>query len=402
MPLPRTTFEQRRPHYEDLVELLMTGFLSHPVRLNGVALSLRNIQDRDLYLIENRAGVGAPYPQWERWAIAQLIWMMDGYVLFHEPNSPVAVYKAMQGLPEGALRPLVDVVMDLTKRVTRASQGVTSYAYEDSSRSLWNQIQTHPMPSDRLAGIPGVETLGMNVIQRMWTAYNGIEDWREGEQARWDQAKFVASATNPKGVNQITSRDKAAHMEEKDRRQAVFDRFFYEAIGVLDADGKDRSGEKQFIIKASTPDELAEEMRKWVSGELDFHDKVVENYKQGIIQRYQAEQADRATRARESALAAQEEGESPLALQPLVGFSRDELLQMLRSKGDTPARRVANVIEEGKGRDYLYGKYLERPPTSGKLEVRDGMVVPHAPRHIQREIAHRQVQFGSGSVDEEK
>ena len=401
MPLPATSYEQRRPHYEDLVELVMTGFLSHSVRLNGVSFSLRNVQDRDLFLIQNRAGTAAPYAQWERWAIAQLVWMMDGFILFHEPNAPVAVYRAMRAVPEGALRPLVGIVMDLTKRVTEATRGVASYSYEDTSRSLWNQIKVHPLPSDRLSGVPGVETLGMNAVQRMWTAYNVIEDWREEDTNAWDQAKFIASAMAPKGVNKIISRDKSARMEERDRRQAVQDRFFYEAVGVLDAEGRDQRGNKQFIIKASTPDELAEEMRKWVAGEMDFHDQVVEQYKQGIIRRYQQEQADRERRAAEAAQVAAEAGEDPLVIQPLIGFSREDLLHMLRGRGNDPNHRVAQVFEDRKGQEYLYEKYLEKPATPGGLEVRGGRVAPTMPRHIQREIAQRQVQYGVEGKDEE-
>ena len=142
-------------------------------------------------------------------------------------------------------------------------------------------------------------------------------------------------------------------------------------------------------------------MRKWVAGEMDFHDQVVEQYKQGIIRRYQQEQADRERRAAEAAQVAAEAGEDPLVIQPLIGFSREDLLHMLRGRGNDPNHRVAQVFEDRKGQEYLYEKYLEKPATPGGLEVRGGRVAPTMPRHIQREIAQRQVQYGVEGKDEE-
>ena len=224
MPLfPRTTSEQREPLYADIEALLLPGFLSHPVVVHGTPLCLRTLGPGDIFALKAR--MTAPDADWRVWTSASAIWMIDGINLLDEPGATPRIAGIIRGLPRSTQEILFTISVGLFTRQNKASRGMESFCYEDQSRFRWRSLGGAPIVTQ--AGIPGVERIGTNHVQRMWSAFNAFEDQREQSDSMWEGFKLSASAMAPKGIQKIDAKDKERRRKEKDRRQTVQDYFYY-------------------------------------------------------------------------------------------------------------------------------------------------------------------------------
>lgn len=390
--LPQTTPEQRAGFYEDTETLLMTGFLSHTISVCGIRIAFRSLGPGDLFLLRSRVGKGTDR-DWRLWALAQSIWLMDGYVLLGNPNVVPRLVRTLAQLPRGAQEILSSIMMGLFARQTRALDAIEAYSYEIESRNKW-VAYSGQLPGHR-TGIPGAEHLGLNYVQQMWAFFNAFEDQRLKSENLWEGFKFATNPHAPKGVQKIDQRDQQVRRNERSRRQGVMDRFYYERVGVLTPRKK---GEKQevpedkFFFQSKSVDELADEMHRWVTGQDDEHDKIVKAYKKHITERYENEEQEREAR-RQQLKEIQTQMENEVGPTRLVGYTPDQL-EAIRP-GLKDKMRGARVVYDGPPqRDYLYSRYLERTEEPGLLESRDGVLTsPEVPSDLLDMITDRQVPF---------
>jgi hypothetical protein len=385
----RTTFAQREPFYRDLVSLLAPGFLAHKVGVGFATLSLRDLSHNDFFLLRHRIPMDASEKEWQRWVVATCVWMLDGQILLGHPNAAPLIYPAICKLPDQTMDILFHVVLGLAKRRDDALDALDVYCLEDSSRSLWRQVGGATLPRDNFSGVPGAELLGANIVQRIWTVYNEFEDQRTQDLTEWAMSKFLVSPHAPKGVKSLDAKDKQKHESLEAERQQKMDRFFYAQLGLVSPDGKPIQTYDR-IHHASTPDELEEEMRRWVAGDMDNHDKIVAEYKAKVVAKREAEKQERLERLQEARRQAAEVGEDAEAMS-LIAYAPEQVKALLeRKRGNTPAG--VQFIAEGK-QDYVYEKYLSGDIDKGRLRVVGGKVraVEVDPGALNKQLAGRRV-----------
>lgn len=393
----------RRHIYADVEDLVSPGFLIHDVLIGGVAFSLRSLQPGDLKLLRHRVGLSRKINVWKEWTVASSVWMVDGQPLLESPDAVVRVRRTLRRLPNRLLDILFSLCMGLLHRVEQATPLVEAYCYEPYSRSLWKALRGY-MPSDeQITGIPGTHRLGLNTVQRIWLIYNEAEDNQEEWLQQWAAAKFVASAHNPKGVKKVSRQDESARKSEKTRRERVIDETYLKVTGRLPNDkGKPR------LYRAVTADDLVDEMQRWVAGEKDYHDVVVEAYKEKIRQRFeeekQAKLAEEAARQAAYIEAQGREDGEPVVIQPLVGYTLDQLAEI---RGGEPFRR-GSVVYDNSNAAYVYQKYVEKDIEAGALQT-DGKAkaVPRQPmpseddeNSLQERVRRRRMTMRPGPDEE--
>lgn len=382
MNLPHTTPEQRSPLYSDVEDLIQVGFLTHPVTVGGVQLSLRSLVPGDLHLLRSRAVKDST---WREWFLASSIWMVDGFSLLEEPHAAPRVYRTLKKLPSSSLSVLFSLAMGMFNRSSKALLRVEAYCYESQSRYLW-RTYGRERPT-RQSGIPGAERLGINPVQGMWILFNQSEDERHQQEAMWEGSKLVASAMSPKGVSKLDQRDKQRRADENARRQWVMDRLYYSSKGMISADGQFRGNGYTEMYSAHTAEELEEEMRRWVAGEEDWHDRIVSNYKKQITDRIEQQKLERQARyealQQEAELRAQEDF-APL---PLVAYTPNQLAAILRDRNPGPPG-MRTVYPDGDPRQQLYDRYLAKQPGAPQPLVasEDGGISPLAAAVAQRKV----------------
>ena len=386
--LQPTELKQRYPLYEDIEALITVGFLSHPVKVNGVSLNLRSLGPGDLFLMRARLLTDE---DWKLWLIASSVWMVDGFSLLGDTNAAPWILRKLKHIPKESRKILLSLVTGLFSRQSKALEGTESYCYETASGYLWKSYGGH-VPSLH-TGIPGMEKIGTNHVQRMWTFYNEVEDKRLEEDSAWEAAKLVASTQSPKGVKKIDAADKAAHQKEQLRRQEVQDRFYYLATGVLKPEDIEAENKLKRPLETKTVDDLAQEMYRWVTGDEDEHDKVVREYKQAIIDRHAKEKEARERRALEFRRRLDQEMPNARST-PLVAYTQEQLTRILRDRdrGYPTAGGTKTVIIGTKQSDHVYTKCLEREPDSaGVVPTSDGRLVDGVRQDLTERVVDRKV-----------
>jgi hypothetical protein len=398
MGLSRTTFDQREPFYADLKDLLGQGFLSRMVQVGDTSLSLRSLHEADFMLVRHRVGyVDKPEKEWILRVVSQAVWMVDGWNLLGEKFAPNIAYQSLRTLPVKTQKRLFWQVLGLSKLVQQAGECLSTFLKEDESRNLWYQYRGIDIGTHPFTGLVG--SVGSNALQRVWKAYNELEDARIEDQRRWAQAKLIASCNAPKAIKQLNAKEKQAFEADRIKEQKDFDNFYYWKTGVLEAkDGKVKDTQAVGVRVANSPDELEDEMRRWVSGELDSHDKIVQDYKNRVRSEKERREEERHQRLMEVRREMEEQGEEdPNVLNPLIGYTRDELSTFFGVAG----RRTTAQVSEGTSQDSLYQKYIENAADPGKLRTEGGKIVEAGNnQNLQNEIKDRQVRLNTENSDE--
>jgi hypothetical protein len=334
---------------------------------------------------------------WKNWIVASAVWLLDGYVMLGQPNATPRIADALSGLPRASKEILFSIVTGLFTRQTRALEATESYCYENFSRYKWRTYAGHAPHMH--SGIPGVELLGTNHIQRMWAFYNEIEDRRQTDETMWEGFKLSVSPHSPKGVKKIDAKDQETRDKETARQQEAQDRFYLTRIGVLKplAPKSKVTGPVPPSAGPKTVEALEDEMLRWVSGEADWHDQIVTDYKRRISESYERGKQER--EARRQALRAQQSlMEAETGPSRMVAYTADQLADILKTRQPGPAG-VRTVQSTPAPREHLYSKYLQREPDAGLLKVEGQHLVsggePIGPRSmsLSEQVADRQVEY---------
>ena len=342
--------------------------------------------------------------EWRVWAVATSIWMVNGRSLLGQDEVIPFLADYLSEMPNTMLGVLFTTLLGLWVRVGNAIDDIEVFIYEPTSRYKWKSINKRLMDS----GVPGAERLGLNTVQRIWMAFNEMEDSRRSDEMAWEGAKLVASSNSPKAVAKIDQKDTQRRRDELDMRQRRMDQFFYEKIGILKAvEGPRGTVVSSHRLASKSVEDLEDEMRRWVTGDADLHDRVVDEYKARIRLQREREKAELAAhrmalqveRDRQAALAANE-GFRP---QPLLALTGEQLQQMLQGRGSF-GRAGTTFIPAVPHADRLYDKYIaEGAVSAGELQVQEDKVLdPQAnpdadARTLNQLIKGRNPAFGSGA-----
>lgn len=398
--LPRTTTEQRHRFYEDVELLLQPGFLTHSVVVGGVRLHLRSLGTGDLFMLRARTE-GANNYEWHLWVVASAVWMIDGRAVLGQDEVVPFLADYLRKIPRIALDILFTVVLGLWVRLSDAVEAVEVYCFELASRYKW---KTMGAPGLQLSGVPGAAALGLNAVQRIWVAYNEMEDTKRGEETAWEGFKLVASSNAPKAIKKLDTRDSRRREREKTEREQRLDLFYYWKLGVVDKKGlvEGTDGSMHRIQGTKSVEDLEEEMRRWVTEDYDLHDRIVAEYKAKIRAKHEQEQVEREARRQELQRKREELGweSGTFRPQPLVAMTAEQLQVLLSQRG--PGVPGVAFIPAEPTSDRLYQKYLEEGPDAGGLAVVGGKIVdPSAnpqtdTRTLNELIKGRNPAFGTG------
>jgi len=393
--------DARRFLYSDIESLLNIGFLSHRVRVAGVNLSLRSLSPGDTFLLRHRVNSSYDDHTWKTWVVSSSIWMINGMNLLDDPRSVSDIHQIVNRLPKIPLDDLFYIVMGLFNRVSTAIQRTESYCYESYSRAVWRFAGQQSPSRDEYTGIPGTSKLGTNHVQRMWVAYNIAEDDRLDHIQQWQSAKFVASAMNPKGVKRVTRSDESLRKREEGRRRDAIALMIHQ---ILHGKEEMQSGEiivmvrgKPMIVPrvktARTVDELDEQMRMWVAGEKDWHDLVVDTYKNRIRDQFADE------RQKREAIAPTQPGVTSGST-PLVGYTPEQIREL---RPDLMKKKVgARQVFDGAAGSVLYEKFVARDAKQGNLRADEFGVVETPPgerSNLQGDVEKRRPAFRSEPIE---
>lgn len=394
--LPKSTQEQRAPFYQDIESLLSPGFLSHSARIGLTSIKIRSLGPGDQFLLRTRTE-GVNYYEWMVWAVASSIWMVDGYNVLGERHFAPRMARTLRSLPRSSLEALFTLVLGLFGRAEAAQGGVEAYSYEAKSRSFWKLLGGAHGLKDA-GGVEGGAYLGTNNVQRIWLAFNEAEDRQMEQNWQWAGFKMLASVQAPKGVEKMDAKDKQIRAEEEERRQSVQDRYYYYRRGVIDREGF-RQGQKVhgLQVTAKSAEDLQDEYKRWVTGDMDEHDRIVAAYKQQALDRQRQVEEDRHRHLERVRAEADAREAAALSAAPMVGYTADQLARILEGRDEglpSGARKIYNQSRAAQVvNKHIQSQQVVDPRLAGEApgisplqqQLQGRMGGPARPAHISQE-----------------
>lgn len=378
--------------YDDLYQFLVPGFVAATVTLGGRQYGLRSLSPGDFQTIAGLAKEN--HPEWKLRVAAASLYHVDGHYLLESSSSAAAMgYRALQRCTHAAVRALFATQLGFYQRYRRASGVLEPYLYSDENRRLWHSTHNGTHPLWTRASVPGLERLGYNPLQAQWTAWNRLEDVREEQEYAWSITKVLVGLQSSKAARQLDARDTARHEAEKARKERSIRRAVRLYLGMDPGveDLVERGGLK--VHQPNSPEELADEYRRWCAGELDDHDRVVTGYKERLRLQVQEREAERA-RAQAVAAARRTRDSDEPARATLVGMTAEQVDRLV---GTGPRiRRVAEAERQSR----TYNRYLREEPgppegvtvEPGGLRIEPPLVDP--PPTLQEQVDARRPRHG--------
>jgi hypothetical protein len=262
--------------YEDVESCLFRGFLTAQGKLGDIPVVFKSINHHEYRRLQSY-GKSEDVVNAAMVALSLYLFDFTNVLARREVYLPKLI-KDLRKVPQSVMKPVVDLLSDLNNRASKSLLLIEGYSYENQSRHLWRSFKGSGLTSTEVTGIPGTDLLGLNICQQLWVSLNEMEDLRERMEIEWDNAKFIASAYNPKGVKSIDNHDKSRRRRLEEHREQVRKRGRGEDEGLL-------------RISAESVDDLAEQYRKTMAGELDHHDRVIQAHEEAVRQRWAEQQA---------------------------------------------------------------------------------------------------------------
>jgi hypothetical protein len=368
---------RRRFLYADVETLLTQGFLPHTVVVRGVPITFRSLTDDAVARLRQRLHRKITILEWRRLMLAASTHAVGHLVVpLGDTNAEYALYRDLYSvLPLPYTMSLSSVLDGFSRRVARAISLVEAYCYEPYSRTMWR-------------GMVGLNTPVHNAVYRVWRSFNLAEDERMSDFMQWEHTRMVVSSMSSKGAKHLLNEEKKIKQQEQNRRNGVIEQTVTrilsgsqaaeESVVTVTLDGE--TFEVPRIMSAHTADELMTEMERAAKGEKDYHDKVVERYKDGVRARVESERNRRQeafdtamTIAREEQQAKGVADEAPPA--PLVGYTPEQLRELNLTSTFTPRRQSADSSHGAR----LYDRYMQTSaPKVGWVGVK-GIPEPASP-----------------------
>lgn len=338
--------------FANLREVLMLGSLRLPITIGALNIVL-GTPSIDILSYSTELPT---YIERASYLVSRSIKIFRSKKLNGDEDDLEALEKLMGYLDRARFLRLYYYSLRLIKKEEETFKALEPFLYTNESRDLWSKTKAKRFMGEEVFHPP------LNQIQTYWVSWNLEEDARMERKQSWDQTMLIASSLNPKGVKTIREKWYKQDDELVDIRKTVLEDF-------LKAKGSNYVS-KVRTKKETEEERLRREFAMWIDGEQDEHDKIVQAYKQEMmenINNMQKRQEELKQMNRQRAL--DEEG---LQLNKLVGLTDKDLAKMSLDK---PTNTV-QVTESTDGLKHVLDRYLFAKEDAGSLGVHEGELMP--------------------------
>lgn len=317
----RRESDARRFLYSDVVELIHTGFLTQQFEIDRTPVVLRSLDSHDISDLILRGAYGTDL-DWMRHHIAASVYMVNGFVVEPQYGSNHSWYvynEWVKNLHYEQVLVVYVYVTSLKNRLDRAIKITDAYCHERFSRSRW-----------RMSGAPAGRR---NIVQQLWVAYNEAEDIFESDLRQWQHTRSIVGSMSGKGAKSLKEAEDKWSRSKEDRTQRVIE----DAVNWIISG--DREEQKPLIVTlggktyevpkvhaAQTIEEMEAEMMRAVRGEKDYHDMLMDQYKE-----YHRKRVEEAREKQKAALDAVWKADGDVGMQGetrFVGYTPDQLAKI--------------------------------------------------------------------------
>jgi len=337
--------------FQHIREIIEIGHLTKSFKLNDVSIKIKN---PNLQLIDWSEEFSSNLIEKKLILLCRCIISISG---IDTRNLHFELYESFINSHSFSILDKLRVYADHTMYIaTKANKYLEAFCYTDESRYIWKAWKARSLfTSYKLEDI--------NNLQLSWVIWNEAEDERLESDRDWEKAFFIASASNAKGVESVQKKWKAKDKSEMDRREEVIE---MAKKGALEDPSKKKYVQQKNYNRSKSEEELKEEMRKWVAGEEDEHDRAVREHKEEVQNtinemKRQAEEMKKRNREKRSEL------ENVVTGMSLIGLTEEQI----RSRVKKDIFEAPTINEGNKS---VIENFFMKPTTTGNLTIEDGEV----------------------------
>lgn len=354
--------------YISIKKQLAYGYYPLVIKTRNLALELSSPSSDDL---DQASLLSYSTPElYDLYLISITIVSVNGRKILGDIDSILA---EISHISTSMRRRLFTYILCLMDESRKAYDLLEAFCYEDESRLLWRSWK-----ANRDFGLSPVKSQDkLTALQANWIVWNTAEDERLQDRLEWDRYLFSASAMNS-SVNKIRSKWDSSEKDEERRREEV-----RQAAREGDFEAlKEKVGRRK-SSQVKTEDDLREEMRKWVAGEEDEHDRIIREYKDSMRRNIQ-ESEDRARRMSEEARQRRMEM-SEIQSTPIVALTDEQVKRLSGSK------KTIDTNEREERNSHVISKYIINEESKGNLSIgEDGAIVSKdKKRNLMSDLSRR-------------
>lgn len=327
---------RRRFLYGDVEELLLFGVLTTVIPLAEGYITVGSMSGMQTRRFILRAS--GDEANWKRYHIAHSVHMVNGFAL--DQRDPNVAYHLFMGWLREVRNEFIEVlhayVLGLRRRQERAVRITNAFCQEPYSRTLWRTNKT-ANPE--------------NTVQRLWVAYNENRDDYERDLKQWQHTRSVVGSMSGKGAKSLKkSTDQWERRREDAAKRAVEDAVNWIISGdraeqtplTVTVNGQTLTVPK--VHASQTVDEMQEELMRAVRGEKDYHDHMVDQYKEYHRAKNEAARKERQDALDAARKASEERGISGSTV--IVGYTPEQLAEIDPSIMQQPTGRRQQATPE--------------------------------------------------------
>jgi hypothetical protein len=350
--------------FNDIRDIIQFGYIEQSFKINDIFIKLKN---PNLQTID-WANQFSPSTSIEK-NLAILSKCITSIAGRDTENLHFEIYDMLINSQIFSILHKIGVYADLLmSRAIKSNKYLEAFCYTEESRYLWKAWKARSLFSNHKLN-------DLNNIQISWVIWNEAEDERFESDKEWEKAFFIASATNPKGVEAVQKKWKMREQTEETRRLEIVEDA---KKGILE--NTENKPKKTHIKKSKTTEDLRDEMRRWVMGEEDEHDISVREYKEEI-QRSVDEMVRRSEEIRKRNRKKRDELDQAIKGISLIGLTEEDVKN--KYKKEPNAYDVQDVNKQ------VIDSFIMTPVDKGNLSVNDGEVVGKQPESLMDRISHR-------------
>jgi len=283
---------EKKEAYQALSDLIYKGFLTVSLKMVGKLFVFKTVNEKEYDLIKIYTGSPDEESYTNRFNLNFLIFSLlsiDGRcILKKRDDEYAAIYDLFSGMPSKLRSTILIELNELRKIYYDSTHFLEGFSYTGQSRRRWRLVGNRFPNCEELTGIPGTNSIGLNVCQESWITLNRMLD----EEAKYNQylslAILVASASNPKGARGIRARHDASVQKTDERRKKLSQK------GTVK---KTQWTPEKWAAPVDTAEELVEELLRQMAGKKDRHDLFVDDHMRRI-----REEADKQAKQTEERL----------------------------------------------------------------------------------------------------
>lgn len=272
--------------YKVIERVISQGYDLIGISLHGARYVLRTLSSAEETEVRVRSSLSGTAAHRYAWTMAYSTLSIAGVDCLRMRSEDVLqdLLQHYLLMPSAVFSKVYEAALDLTLRQDEASSLFGGYLYTSQSRFMWESFRSS-------GGRWGVlyPDAGTSLLREMWVRGNVLIDQEDASKAQWDVALFLASAQNPKGAKDSSTRLKSSReTQETERKELALYGSRENRDLILDVV---RGEQEHWTSDLATREDILGELDRQMRGEKDKHDLFVEEYFRKQAELYAARKA---------------------------------------------------------------------------------------------------------------